>query len=289
MLKKLVLITISMLITLHLYCKASPKIFQPKSALFYPAHQKATITGVARSLEKVERSRISFFFDLHDVVSERQLIEGTKQFLAQEKPTKRAKAKFFGRILKTLINPIAIGSIVLKAITGEKKRHVYYASIAKYSSKHLAHDALVIGNYIYKPNTKMITLILKLKEKGYTVHLLSNACYNTMALLKRDSRFKELFSGDNPVFIDNSINFDKDSNTWLLKPDARIWPMVLERRKVERVFAFFVDNTHSKMPHWSNKKFTAKYPHFQDFWNCILYDINKHEEFENLLTRLGLL
>lgn len=259
-----------------------------------PTHQMLFIgkKGVTASVlqKRFKTQKPAVYLDFHGVIGIKNISAGVATFKKKELSTGIQKARFIGRALKTAVNPVAMAKMIKLGLRKNKVTESYLNVIKNHGSKKLHKQAIKLSTEIYEPNAQMIDLLYRLKAAGCRIYLFSNGGYATMQELKTDLRFKHLFEGPDPLFIENCINTSYEDVYNTAKPSPRAFEHALSFHKESSEDAIFIDDTREKLCDWRNKIIQEKHPEYNDFWACsLLYHADNHAGLELTLKKLNIL
>lgn len=240
--------------------------------------------------KRFKTAKPAVYVDFHGVVGLKDMNNGWSDFKKNTLTTKKAKAKFVRRALKTAVNPVAMAKIIKLGLKKNKVTESYFNVIKKHSSKKLHKQLVQLATDIYEPNVQMIDLLYKLKAAGCRIYLFSNGGYATIEAVKNDPRFKDLFEGPDALFTENAINTTYQDVYTVAKPSPTAFETALQRYGELSEYAIFIDDTRTKLCDWRNKEIQKNNPEFNNFWACsLLYHVDNHATIEATLHKLAIL
>ncbi len=266
---------------------AQPVTVLPVSQTLFIGKKGVTVNILKK---RFKSAKPAVYVDFHDVVGLKDINKGWKSFKKNTLTTKKDKAKFVGRVAKTIVNPVAMAKMIKLGLKKQGIAESYFNVIKNHSSKKLHKQLIQFSADIYEPNIQMIELLYKLKAAGCRVYLFSNGGHATMQAIKNDPRFCPLFEGPDPLFSENAINTTYQDVYTVAKPSPTAFETALQKYNENSEYAIFIDNSRNKLCDWRNKEIQKKNPKFNNFWACsLLYHIDNHETIEEILHKLAIL
>ena len=163
-----------------------------------------------------------FIFDLGNV-----LVDFDSQILY------RAVAKDSGRPVEEISMGLQDGDMLIAVETGEitDQQFIDYVNDAKGLSW-TVEDLIRIWQKMFSINEGGYSIFRRLKERGHSVHFLSNLAWHNMEAIRRNW----------PGFFEQSDSNFFSYELGLHKPDERIYRAVLDRLSVKPEACFFLDD-----------------------------------------------
>ena len=296
-------------------------LIQADSSIIFTSGPDVTVDVLQK---RFQEHKPDIYVDLHDVIASKNHLDAWKRIIRENGMYKAifltltaglcfplfsdsTAQKFLAALSLYMITPIAYNCTKLGFTkkdsngTRHEKRKIaenYYQFIKRWWGKKAYNFFIQYGTDIYSPNKALITLLYKLKEKGYKIFLFSNGGYDTIQAIEQDPRFKSYFEGPCRLFSNepivgknsNSINDTPQEEYLFAKPDPKAFDAALAKHRSFPDYVIFIDDSRNKLADYQNKKITEKYPDFTNFWACsILYNDQHHSDLEEALTSLGIL
>ncbi len=222
---------------------SSTLIIQGKTIKDTDFHQH--LSQIQQYFQSLDKNNITLFFDFHDVCA-RKTWRNAINNLGTTEQTTQGKLKLLASAFLACCNLRTYTSLWKTHKKQKNSTESYFNVLKKLGYENLYNEAIAFTNNLYEENEATLTLLIKLKNAGYSLALLSNigpSVLKDAIIKKRYPTILPLFNNSNAV--NNQI--PEDGIIKHTKPDPKVYEIALENHAAQPNHAIMIDDNKTNL------------------------------------------